>query len=379
MTSTMVIGHTGFIGSTFIRQARPQTLIGINSKNLSTLTDQAPAHLLCTGVTAHDLTAHSNSHHDPHNDPTGDTDGDLDRIDTLFDRLEGVRARTATLISTIDVYGPTDRYATENDTPCPADTYGANHLHAEQRFARIFPIHRILRLPALLGDGQFGQAQFGDGQFGDGLRPNTLRALLDDEGPDYPRLAAIDPLATVQWYDADRIAQDVSYAWFQPARLLNMATPPISIDSIARTFFADRRDRIGAGLSSRSSLGTTAEESAGGSAEGSAKWRSVTAAEVILAGETMTLAKPHAGRVPRHGAVSGRRPTAGAALHFDVRTTHADIWRSETRENLTPEHLYIEAAEKTRERLATLVLRQLRARGRVEPDQALVSAFIKEA
>src|SRR5471032_1906206 len=87
---TALIGHTGFVGSNLLRQARFDATY--NSSNIEAIAGEEFDLLVCAGVRAEKWIANAN--------PAADRGG----IDRLIQALTTVKARRAILISSVDVF-----------------------------------------------------------------------------------------------------------------------------------------------------------------------------------------------------------------------------------------------------------------------------------
>ena len=106
---------------------------------------------------------------------------------------------------------------TEDDPP-PAENhaYGRHRLKVEQFVAEHFPVHHIARLPGL---------------FGDGLKKNVIYDLLHDNC-----LEMIQPGSAFQYYNLDHLTADLDKMVANDLQLLNVATEPVSTQSILDHF-----------------------------------------------------------------------------------------------------------------------------------------------
>ena len=202
-----LIGHTGFVGSNLLRDRRFGAVF--NSQSIGQIDGRDFDDVVCAGVSAVKWWANQNP------------DQDRMRIEGLVRRLETIRARNFTLISTIDVYDP-PLGVDERTAPVPErlHAYGRNRALLERFVAERFETRQIVRLPAL---------------FGPGLKKNALYDLMHDN-----RIAVINPASSFQWYPLHRLAADLGRARAQGLALLNLATEPVTMEAIRRRFFAAR-------------------------------------------------------------------------------------------------------------------------------------------
>lgn len=203
MTSVL-IGHTGFVGSNLARSHDFD--LRVNSGSIGTLRGGTFGTIVCAGVSAVKWKANR--------DPEADAAG----IARLTEVLETVRAAQMILISTVDVL----RDPAGADEARPAGTeglhpYGLHRLQLEGWMAERFPVTRVLRLPAL---------------FGPGLRKNILYDLQTGNMP-----GAINPASRFQWYPVTRLWQDIGTMIRADLDLLHLATEPVRTEAILRRFF----------------------------------------------------------------------------------------------------------------------------------------------
>jgi nucleoside-diphosphate-sugar epimerase len=146
-----------------------------------------------------------------------DPEADRAALDRLMRSLSRVSADHVVLISTVDVYPlPIE---VDEETPIVAgecSPYGRHRLLLEhlvrERFAAT-----VVRLPGL---------------FGAGLKKNVIFDFLNDN-----QLDAIHPESRFQFYSLARLWEDIELARKAGLVLVNFATAPTSVRSIAREAF----------------------------------------------------------------------------------------------------------------------------------------------
>ncbi len=204
MGGRALIGHTGFVGSTLLRQCDFDATF--NSRNIGQIDGQSFDQIVCAGVSAVKWLANK--------EPEADRQG----IARLTDRLATVSAKHFVLISTIDVYrdpnGQTERDAPPTEGLHP---YGLHRLALEAFVAERFPSHTIVRLPAL---------------FGTGLKKNALFDLMTLNMTD-----RIVPNAAFQWYPLRRLGADLQTLVDAGLRLVNVTAEPVTMEAIRSRFF----------------------------------------------------------------------------------------------------------------------------------------------
>lgn len=203
---TALIGHTGFVGSNLSSQA---DFTGyFNSKNIADIAGQAFDTVVCAGVQA--VKYWANQH------PAEDWAG----IEKLLAPLREVQAKRFILISTIDVYPKPDLVTEDDLPPLENHAYGSHRLRVEQFIAERFPVHHIVRLPGL---------------FGQGLKKNVIYDLLHDN-----LLENIQPASAFQYYNLAHLADDLAKVVAADLRVVNFATEPVTTRSIVESFASDK-------------------------------------------------------------------------------------------------------------------------------------------
>jgi hypothetical protein len=200
-----LIGHSGFVGGTLLRAGRFDDLY--NSSNIADMAGRCYDLVVCAGVSAAKWLANK--------DPDKDR-ADIARLTQVLDRID---AREFILISTIDVYPePASRADETASIDASANhAYGANRYRLEEWVKARFPGTRIVRLPAL---------------FGEGLRKNAVYDLLNDNAT-----GSINPLASFQWYPMRRLALDLERVRSADLRLVNLFGAPLPMREVTDAFF----------------------------------------------------------------------------------------------------------------------------------------------
>jgi nucleoside-diphosphate-sugar epimerase len=202
--STVLIGHTGFVGSNLA--AAHDFDICVNSSTIGDLRSGDFDTIICAGVSAVKWKANK------------DPEADALSIKRLTDVLDTVTARRMILISTVDVFklpdGVDERVPVETEGLPP---YGLHRLLLERRLAERFPTLHILRLPAL---------------FGSGLRKNIIFDLMHDN-----MLEVINPESRFQWYPTARLWSDIQTVVSAGIPLAHFASEPLSTSEILARYF----------------------------------------------------------------------------------------------------------------------------------------------
>lgn len=195
-----LIGHTGFVGSTLLRQARFDACY--RSTTIADIEHEQFDTLVCAGAPAQKWLANR--------DPAGD----LRAIDTLIHHLCTVRCKVFVLISTVDVFA----HPIGVDEGSPVDEqglqpYGLHRRRLETFVAGHFPRHLIVRLPGLVGPG---------------LRKNVVYDLRHDNN-----LAAVDSRGVFQFYPMVNLWHDIQVALQAGLSLVHLCAAPISVADLA--------------------------------------------------------------------------------------------------------------------------------------------------
>ena len=198
---TGLIGHTGFIGGNLAQVRHFDSLY--NSKTIGDIRDKTFGLLVCAGAPSLKWYANANA------------EADREGISCLMRNLETVEVESFVLISTISVYArpvnvdegsPVEN---DNETMSP---YGRNRFELECLVRSRFPHATIVRLP---------------GVFGPGLKKNLIYDFLHR---DYSYAVAAN--SELQFYNVERLWQDVEKALVHNIPILNIATEPVTVRDI---------------------------------------------------------------------------------------------------------------------------------------------------
>lgn len=202
--SDALIGHSGFVGTTLLRQRSFDGLF--RSTNIEDIRGRSYSLAVCAAAPAQKWIANR------------EPEADYRTIDQLMQNLSTVRAERFVLISTVDVFKDSNG-VDENST---VDTeglhaYGANR-HRLEKFVRAqFPGSLIVRLPGLVGPH---------------LRKNVIYDFKHDNN-----VAAIDTRGIFQFYPMANLWYDIEIALAAGIGLLHLTSEPISVADIARGAF----------------------------------------------------------------------------------------------------------------------------------------------
>lgn len=200
---TALIGHTGFVGSNIAAAHAFDDVY--NTSNIDDIVGQEYDLVVSAAARAdsHRINAH----------------GDEDRaeIDAYVDLLSKVGIGKLVLASTVCVY-PGDT-SPDEATPLSEEgltPYGANRLHMERRLGDLFDLLPV-RLPQL---------------YGRGIKKGIVYDLMNDY-----RVEFIRPDGRFQYYDLRRLWDDVAVALEAGVEALNISTPAVTSETIAREVF----------------------------------------------------------------------------------------------------------------------------------------------
>jgi RmlD substrate binding domain len=205
MSRSALVGYTGFVGGTLHRARRFDALV--NSKNADDLRNGDFDLVIHAGVPAVKWIANK--------EPAADRAA----IEAIRGVLATMKIKELILISTIDVYPDPSARSDENAAIDPArnHAYGRHRLELEQWVRSHFANVRIVRLPAL---------------FGDGLKKNVVFDLLHDN-----QVGSINPASRFQWYPLSRLHADIEKIRAQDIRLINLFPEPLPTSEIVDRFF----------------------------------------------------------------------------------------------------------------------------------------------
>jgi hypothetical protein len=205
-TQTALIGWSGFVGGTLLRQTAFSERY--RSSDIEAIRGREFDLLVCAGAPA----AKWKANREP--------EADRENLERLGSALRGTRARRAVLISTVDVFATP--VGVDERTPVPAHEtpgYSRNRYWLEGAFADHFGEAAVtVRLPGL---------------FGPSLRKNFLFDLL--QNPD--ALTLTHHASVFQFYDMNRLWDDLRVVLEAGIPLVHFATEPVSAAEVAAQCF----------------------------------------------------------------------------------------------------------------------------------------------
>jgi len=199
-----LIGHSGFVGSTLLRQAAFRSRF--RSTNIGDIEGKAFDTVVCAGAPAQKWVANR------------DPEADRENISGLIGHLQTIRCQVFVLISTVDVFK--DPVGVDEATPVDESglhPYGLHRRHLEEFVASYFRHSLIVRLPGLVGPG---------------LRKNVLFDFLNDNN-----LHAVDSRGVYQFYPTVNLWYDIRTALQAGLGLLHLTAEPVSVAEAAAQGF----------------------------------------------------------------------------------------------------------------------------------------------
>lgn len=201
--TTALIGYTGFVGSTLLRQGSFDALY--RSTNIGEIDGQSFGTVVCAGAQAKKWLANR--------DPEADKRG----IEVLISHLQEVSCENFVLISTVDVF---DQPGVDERTPIDQGSlqpYGRHRRLLELFVMEHFKRHLIVRLPGLVGPG---------------LRKNVIFDFLNGNNLDQ-----VDSRGVFQFYPAVNLLYDIRIALAAGLDTVHLTAEPISVARVAGEAF----------------------------------------------------------------------------------------------------------------------------------------------
>lgn len=205
--SNALIGFTGYVGSTLMKQASFDALY--RSTNMDEIAGKSFDCIVCAGAPAKKWLANK------------EPEQDLAQIEKLMGHLSTCKAKLFILISTVDVFSsPAGVY---EDTPTVKDglhPYGRNRLLLEEFVAKTFPHYLIVRLPGLVGPG---------------LKKNVIFDFLNNNNVD-----SIESRNVFQFYPMVNLWPDIQKSLEAGLKLVHLTAEPISVSDVAEKGFGTK-------------------------------------------------------------------------------------------------------------------------------------------
>lgn len=201
-----LIGYSGFVGSTLLKQADFNQLY--RSTNISEIEDQEFDIVVCAGAPAKKWLANR------------DPEGDRQKIEGLISHLQTIKCQTFILISTVDVFKkPIEVYEDSPVEESELHAYGLNRRLLEKFVEEQFANHLIVRLPGLVGPG---------------LRKNVIFDFLNNNN-----LQNIESRSIFQFYPMVNLWYDIQTALQAKLQLIHLTSTPISVADVSLLGFGN--------------------------------------------------------------------------------------------------------------------------------------------
>jgi dTDP-4-dehydrorhamnose reductase len=202
--SNALIGYTGFVGTTLLKQSLFDCIY--RSTNIGEIGGEDFDIVVCAGASAQKWIAN----YEP--------EADREKIDGLIAHLKSMTCKTFVLVSTVDVFkNPfgVDECTTVDESGLHA--YGLHRRLLEKFVEGHFPSHLIIRLPGLVGPS---------------LRKNIIFDLLNENN-----LHAIDSRGIFQFYPMVNLWWDIQTALRAGLKLVHLTAEPISVAEVSEQGF----------------------------------------------------------------------------------------------------------------------------------------------
>ena len=202
-----LIGYTGFVGSTLIRQANFDAFY--RSSNIQEIDGNQFNIVACAGAPAKKWIANQNP------------EDDFKCISSLIEHLRSIKCNTFVLVSTVDVFKVP--IGVDEDTSIDESglhPYGLHRRMLEKFVQEHFSQHLIVRLPGLVGPG---------------LRKNIIFDFLNSNN-----IGSIDSRGVFQFYPMVNLWYDIQSALALGIKLIHLTAEPISVESVSLQGFGRR-------------------------------------------------------------------------------------------------------------------------------------------
>ncbi len=197
--SKALIGYSGFVGSTLLKQTNFD--YRYRSNNIGNSSGLSFDTVVCAGAPAQKWLANK------------DPQSDWKTITGLIAHLQSIECKTFILISTVDVFrsptGVTEETFVDEVGLYP---YGLHRRQLEKFVEEHFPRYLIVRLPGLVGPG---------------LRKNVIFDFLNRNN-----LEAVDSRNIFQFYPMVNLWYDIQLALKMNVKIIHLTAEPISVSDI---------------------------------------------------------------------------------------------------------------------------------------------------
>lgn len=204
MGKTCLIGYSGFVGDTLLRQAAFDDLY--RSVNISDIEGREYDLCICAASPAKKWIANK------------EPESDLENIEYLINRLKTIKCKKFILISTVDVFKNPDQVNEETKVDEEGlHPYGLHRRLLEKFVEGYFQNYLIVRLPGLVGPG---------------LKKNIIFDFLNSNN-----LSSIESRSVFQFYPMINLWYDLQIAINNDLRLVHLTSEPISVSTISKEGF----------------------------------------------------------------------------------------------------------------------------------------------
>lgn len=207
--SDALIGYTGFVGSTLLKQRVFEHRF--RSTNIDEMDGREFNLVVCAAAPAQKWIANR------------EPEADRQKIEGLIAHLKMIRCKTFVLISTVDVFK--SPVGVNEDTPVDESglhPYGLHRRLLEKFIEKNFPDHLIVRLPGLVGPG---------------LRKNVIFDLLNNNN-----LHAIESRGVFQFYPMVNLWFDIQTSLKASLKLVHLTAEPIKVAELSEAGFGKTFD-----------------------------------------------------------------------------------------------------------------------------------------
>lgn len=263
--SICLIGYSGFVGSTLVKQSEFDTLY--RSTNINEIEGKSFDTVICAGAPAQKWIANR--------DPAADRR----KIEALIGHLGTIKAKTFILISTVDVFKKP--VGVDEDTDVDESGLHAYGLHRRllEKFVETdFSDHLIVRLPGLVGPG---------------LRKNVIFDFLNNNN-----LHAIDSRGVFQFYPMVNLWYDIQTARKAGLNLVHLTAEPVSVADVSQKGFGVPFNHVLSNTPAVYDMRTRYAEAFGGSGRYQYSARDTIQAVRAYAQSEMPSVKPDSGVNP---------------------------------------------------------------------------------
>lgn len=202
--NSAVIGYTGFVGSTLLKQVKFENFY--RSTNIDQIVGQSFDTVVCAGAPSKKWVANA------------EPEADLEQIKVLIKALKKINCNNLILISTVDVFKAP--IGVDEDTKINIEglhAYGLHRRLLEQFVESQFDNHLIVRLPGLVGPG---------------LRKNIIYDFLNNNN-----VNMLDSRSIYQFYPMVNLWSDIQIALANKLKLVHLTAKPVSVSDIAKQCF----------------------------------------------------------------------------------------------------------------------------------------------